>query len=79
LPNATDAVTEPGAIAAELDAGGQAILTRPPDAHADAIDGILPRIVVEAESRAAIAATLQWAGQRSLSLVIRGSGTKFGC
>ncbi len=78
LPNATDAVTEPGAIAAELDAGGQAILTRPPDAHADAVDGILPRIVVEAESRAAVAATLQWAGQRSLSVVIRGSGTKFG-
>ena len=78
LPNATDAVTEPGAIAAELDAGGQAILTRPPDAHADAVDGILPRIVVEAESRAAVAATLQWAGQRSLSVVVRGSGTKSG-
>ena len=78
LPNATDAVTEPGAIAAELHAGGQAILTRPPDAHADAVDGILPRIVVEAESRAAVAATLQWAGQRSLSVVVRGSGTKFG-
>ena len=78
LPNVIEAVTEPGAITAELQAGGQAVVTRPPDPHADAIDGILPRIVVEAESRAAVAAALQWAGQRSLSLVIRGGGTKLG-
>ena len=71
-------MTEPAAIAAELHAGGQAILTRPPDAHADAVDGILPRIVVEAQSRAAVAAALQWADQRSLSVVIRGGGTKLG-
>ena len=78
MPNAIEAVTEPGAITAELQAGGQPVLTRAPDPHADAIDGILPRIVVEAESRAAVAAALQWAGQRSLSLVIRGGGTKLG-
>ena len=65
-------------MTAELHAGGQAILTRPPDAHADAVDGILPRIVVEAQSRAAVAAALQWADQRSLSVVIRGGGTKLG-
>jgi len=70
-------VTEPGANTAELHAG-EAMLTRPPDAHRDAIDGILPRMVVEAESRAAVAAALQWADQRALSVVIRGGGTKLG-
>ena len=54
------------------------MLTRPPDAHRDAIDGILPRIVVEAESRATVAAALQWADQRALSVVIRGGGSKLG-
>jgi glycolate oxidase FAD binding subunit len=77
LPNAFEDVTEPGAITAELPAGG-AVITRAPDPQADAIDGILPRIVVEAESSAAVAAALQWAGKRSLSLVIRGGGTKLG-
>ena len=78
LPNAIDAVSDHPAIAADLQADGHAVVTRAPDAHADAIDGILPRVVVEAESRAAVAAALQWAGQRSLSLVIRGGGTKLG-
>ena len=71
-------MSEPGTIAAELHAGGEAIVTRPPDAHADAIDGVLPRLVVEAQSRAAVAAALQWADQHALSVVIRGSGTKLG-
>jgi glycolate oxidase FAD binding subunit len=77
LPNDIDAVTDPGPIAA-LQAGGHAVRTREPDPHADAIDGILPRIVVEAESRAAVAAVLRWAGEHSLPLVIRGGGTKLG-
>ena len=71
-------MTDPGAITADLQAGGQAVPTRAPDPQADAIDGILPRIVVEAQSPAAVAAALQWAGRRSLSLVIRGGGTKLG-
>jgi glycolate oxidase FAD binding subunit len=78
LPNAIDAVTDPGVNTAELRADGHAVPTRPPDAHADAVDGILPRVVVEAQSRTAAAAALQWAGQRSLSVVIRGGGTKLG-
>ena len=60
-------------IAAELDAGGQAVLTRPPDAHADAVDGILPRIVVEAESRAAVAATLSFISAACWSGVLIGT------
>ena len=71
-------MTDPGANPAELQADAHAVPTRAPDARADAVDGILPRIVVEAESRTAVAAALQWASQHSLSVVIRGSGTKLG-
>ena len=78
LPSGFEAVTKPGAIIAELQAAGHAIVTREPDPQADAIDGILPGVVVEAESRAAVAAALEWAGRRSRSLVIRGGGTKLG-
>ena len=78
LPSAFEAVTDPGAITAELQAAGHAILTREPDPQADAIDGILPGIVLEAKSRAAVAAALEWASRRSRSLVIRGGGTKLG-
>ena len=71
-------MTDPGANPAELQADAHAVPTRAPDPRADAVDGILPRIVVEAESRTAVAAALQWASQHSLSVVIRGSGTKLG-
>ena len=45
-------------------------------AAGDAIDGVLPRIVVEPPSAEAIADTLAWASRDSLSVVIRGGGTK---
>jgi glycolate oxidase FAD binding subunit len=71
-------VPDLAAITPELQVEGQAVLSRQPDADRDSIDGILPRLVVEPGTRAAVAATLQWADRHSLSVVIRGSGTKRG-
>ena len=45
-------------------------------AAADAIDGVLPRIVVEPPTADAIADTLGWASRDKLSVVIRGGATK---
>ena len=45
-------------------------------ASADAIDEVLPRIVVEPPTADAIADTLAWASREKLSVVTRGGGTK---
>jgi glycolate oxidase FAD binding subunit len=51
---------------------------RPADA-ADAIDGVIPRFVVEPESFEALAALLAWASREGASVVLRGGGTMLGC
>jgi glycolate oxidase FAD binding subunit len=45
---------------------------------ADAIDGVLPQVVVEPASPEALAALLAWASRTRLAVVLRGSGTKLG-
>jgi glycolate oxidase FAD binding subunit len=45
---------------------------------ADAIDGVVPRAVVEPERPEALAEILAWCSTRALSVVIRGGGTKLG-
>lgn len=45
---------------------------------ADAIDGVLPRAVVEPESPEALAAVLAYASRARASVVLRGGGTKLG-
>jgi glycolate oxidase FAD binding subunit len=68
-----------GTSIADLRFDGQAIRTRAAEADRDSVDGIVPDLVVEAESPGAVAASLQWADQHSLSTVIRGSGSKLHC
>jgi glycolate oxidase FAD binding subunit len=69
-------VSEPAAsLAADLRIDGQPIRTRPPSAS-DSVDGVVPGVVVEPESAAAVAAVLQWAASHSQSVLIRGGGTK---
>ena len=53
-------------------------VSRTPDPVLDAIDGVLPGTIVEPQTREGVAATLAWAHEHSLSLVIRGSGSKIG-
>lgn len=43
---------------------------------ADAIEGVVPRIVVEPASAEAVAAVLEWASREKLCVLVRGSGTK---
>ena len=62
-------------LSADLQAGSQPIPTRPAGPR-DSIDGVVPGLVVESESASAVAAVLQWAGRHSLSVVIRGGGSK---
>lgn len=45
-------------------------------AHADAIDGVKPRLVVEPETAEDVAALLAWASRERLSVVFRGGGTR---
>jgi glycolate oxidase FAD binding subunit len=44
----------------------------------DAIDGIVPRLVIEPATAAQAAAALAWASAERLQTVVRGSGTKLG-
>lgn len=45
---------------------------------ADAIEGVVPRVVVEPSSGDAMAAVIQWASREKLCVLPRGSGTKIG-
>jgi len=47
-------------------------------APADAIDGVVPRVIVEPASAEAVAAVLEWASRDKLSVLVRGAGTKIG-
>ncbi len=59
-------------------ATGHPMDVRAADPAADAIDDVVPGIVVEPRTADGVAATLAWASKQGLSLVIRGAGTKIG-
>jgi glycolate oxidase FAD binding subunit len=61
-----------------LIATGLPIDIRPPDPQQDSIDGVVPGVIVEPRSAEGVAATLAWASEQRLSVVIRGAGTKTG-
>jgi glycolate oxidase FAD binding subunit len=63
---------------ADLTASGHQIETRAPDRARDSVDDILPGVVVVPKSGEAVAATLEWAAAKRLSVVIRGQGSKAG-
>ena len=45
---------------------------------ADAIEGVVPRVIVEPGSGEAVGAVLEWASRDKLCVLVRGSGTKLG-
>ena len=45
---------------------------------ADAVEGVVPRVVVQPASPEAVGAVLQWASRDTLSVLVRGAGTKLG-
>ena len=63
---------------AALLAGGHPLDTRRPDPVRDGVDDILPGLVITPRTAAAVAATLEWAAARRLSVVMRGQGSKLG-
>jgi glycolate oxidase FAD binding subunit len=64
--------------AAELIASGHALETRAANLACDRVDGVVPGVIVTPKTAAAVAATLEWASARRLSVVIRGQGSKDG-
>jgi glycolate oxidase FAD binding subunit len=44
----------------------------------DAIEGVVPRVVVEPASAQAVGSVLEWASRENLCVLVRGSGTKLG-
>lgn len=44
----------------------------------DAVEGVVPRIIVEPSSGEGVGAVLEWAAREKLSVLVRGSGTKLG-
>jgi glycolate oxidase FAD binding subunit len=55
--------------------GSEAVRSGKPS---DAVEEVVPRIVVEPDSADAVAALLGWASRDKLSTLVRGSGTKLG-
>ena len=49
-----------------------------PGAPGDAVDGVIPHVVVEPATADAVGAILGWASREKLSVLVRGSGTKLG-
>ncbi len=45
---------------------------------ADAIEGVVPRVIVEPASAESIGGVLEWASREKLCVMVRGSGTKLG-
>jgi len=45
---------------------------------ADAVEGVVPRIVIEPATADEVSAILQWASRETLSVLVRGAGTKLG-
>jgi len=60
----------------ELLATGADLEVRSPDPETDAIDGVLPGLIVAPRTPVAVAAALAWLSERRLSTVIRGNGTR---
>ncbi len=50
--------------------------TRTADPDRDSIDGVVPEMVVQPQTPAAVASVLAWAAERRLSVVLQGAGTK---
>ena len=59
----------------QLTASGQPVDVRGGDPR-DAIDGVVPVLVVEPQTPAAVAASLAWASANRLAVLIQGAGTK---
>ncbi len=45
---------------------------------ADAVEGVVPRVIVEPAAGEAVGAVLEWASREKLCVLVRGSGTKLG-
>ena len=45
---------------------------------ADAMEGVVPRVIVEPASGEAVGGVLEWASREKLCVLVRGSGTKLG-
>jgi glycolate oxidase FAD binding subunit len=45
---------------------------------ADAVEGVVPRVIVEPATGEAVGAVLEWASREKLCVLVRGSGTKLG-
>lgn len=45
---------------------------------AEAVEGVVPRVIVEPASAEAVGSLLEWASREKLSVLVRGSGTKLG-
>lgn len=60
----------------EVIGAGHALDQRRGDPHHDAIDGVVPGVVIEPHTPASLAAVLAWASERRLSVLIQGAGTK---
>ncbi|MBA2604960.1 MAG: FAD-binding oxidoreductase, partial [Acidobacteria bacterium] len=60
----------------ELLATGADLEVRSPDPETDAIDGVLPGLIVAPRTPVAVAAALAWLSERRLWTVIRGNGTR---
>jgi glycolate oxidase FAD binding subunit len=55
---------------------GHALDVRQGDAGRDAVDGLVPSLVIEPRTVEAVAATLAWASNNKLSVLLEGGGTK---
>lgn len=45
---------------------------------ADAVEGVVPRVIVEPASAEAVGSVLEWASREKLCVLVRGAGTKMG-
>ena len=45
---------------------------------ADAVEGVVPRVIVEPASGEAVGRVLEWASREKLCVLVRGAGTKIG-
>jgi glycolate dehydrogenase FAD-binding subunit len=63
---------------ADLIAAGHQLDTRAPDPARDGVDDLFPALVLLPGDGRAVAAALEWAARKRLSVVIRGQGSKLG-
>ena len=60
----------------QLVSAGHALDVRDGDPARDAVDDVVPQIVIEPHTPEAVAASLAWASERRLAVLIEGGGTK---